>query len=196
MSGLRWAGAFLLILSGCPGDDSGGTGESDTDSSSQTSPSSSAGSMSGGDTESGSASMSGGSMSTEDTGTPSDTESTTNPGTDSDNPTSTTDPTGDTTNGVDECAGLGRKECSNNEACRPIACQPIVADNRGGFCLDANEFIGCISADTACAEVRTTACEGDDATVYVCPDACIPDMWLECPPPGDGDLTPCPDGGG
>jgi hypothetical protein len=126
----------------------------------------------------------------------SDTESTSDPGTDSEPATSTTDPTGGTTAGTDECAALDRTECSNNAKCRSIACSPVEENvvSGTGPCLGAAEFIGCISADTTCAEIRTATCEGDDATVYMCPDACIPDTWMECSPP-DGALMPCKDGG-
>jgi len=98
----------------------------------------------------------------------------------------------DTTAGADDCVGLGREECMANAACAPIACNLIEMTNNGValYCIGDVEFLGCQSAEIACAEVRTTTCMGDDAPVYVCPNACIPADWIECEPPAP-DLPPC-----
>lgn len=180
--------AFLLF--GCPGDpDDGGA---DTGSS-------------GGSGESSSASMSASSTTAPTTsasttvGTSDSTTVSTSTTTSDD--TTTTDATGDTTTAesseaestaADGCTGLGRDECMMNESCAPIACRQFMPDENGGmFCLGEAEFIGCRSADLSCDEMRTITCEGDDAPAYACMDDCIPDGWVECPAPADGDVPPC-----
>jgi hypothetical protein len=99
---------------------------------------------------------------------------------------------GDSTDGTDACIGLDRKACSMNPDCAAIACGPIVPDeSTAGFCLGGDEFLGCQDAHTVCDQVRTFTCMGDDAPVYVCPSACIPEDWMECPSPVDGQIMTC-----
>lgn len=110
-----------------------------------------------------------------------------------DDGSSGTSDSADDTGGKDGCAGLDRVACNDDPDCRPITCRPYEMPNIGitPWCLGDLEFIGCMRADTGCADVRTTTCEGKDDPVYMCSDACIPLTWMECDPPVDGDVPMC-----
>jgi hypothetical protein len=171
------------LLTGCPGDDTEGetaaetegepTGTGSTDASG-TDSMTSAGSQSG-------------------TSTTSTTTSSTNDTTATGDGSSTgADDTAGTTTGADKCDGLPRNECTENEACTPIACSPYQEQMIGEtqWCLGEPAYIGCRSADLGCAEVRTVACGPEDTTV-VCSDACLPGDFMECDPPVQGDVPMC-----
>lgn len=185
----------VVALLGCPSDDdaSGETEDSAGTETSSTTDSTSA-TASASSTSAGTDSASGTSASTTDS-TTDDSGTTAGPGTDGSSSGGTgTD--GATTGGAaDPCADLGREECVGDRGCEPIVCRPfeMMGD---GFCVGAEAFIGCRSAELNCAEVRTTTCEMMDATVYVCGNSCIPDAWMECAAPVDGQVNMCPGNGG
>jgi hypothetical protein len=114
--------------------------------------------------------------------------------------TGTTDPeessgggSGSSSGGRDACADLDREACTEMEACTPILCglYEMTQDGTTPWCLAGPEFIGCRSADINCPAVRAVTCEGDDAPIYVCPDGCTPDGFMECDPPVNGDVPAC-----
>jgi hypothetical protein len=72
--------------------------------------------------------------------------------------------------------------------CMPIGGRPIEMPGDGA-CLGAREFIECQDA-AGCLEVITYACAGDDATIYEFGDSCVPEGWIDCPPPPI-ELLPC-----
>jgi hypothetical protein len=79
------------------------------------------------------------------------------------------------------------------EGCMPIACAAYEMNAAGAtpWCLGEPQFIGCRSADLECTKQRTITCEGDDAPVYACRDDCIPDGFMLCDPPVDGEVPGC-----
>jgi hypothetical protein len=179
--GLKWIAMTLPVLVvGCSGDaiegmSDSGTTAGDTTGDSEATSSASQTSTSGAGTSSTTTGMTS-SSSTADTGVSSSGED-----------------TGKGTTGGDACADLPRDECTEARDCEPIACSPFVMMDIGvtPWCIGETEFVGCRTADKSCNEVRTTTCEGDDATVYVCTTDCIPDGWLKCDPPVQGGVQPC-----
>lgn len=185
---------MLTLVGGCPGDDGADDGATGTDSTSSTG-------TGGGSDATGTASMTGASGSqsgTSTTGTAS-VSTTDATGSSSADGSSTSAGSSGSTTGADACAGLGRAECTEAEQCAPIACRPFEMTMGPGimpWCLGEPEYVGCRSADIGCAEVRTVACGSGDAPTYVCPDSCIPEDFMECDPPIDGEVSMCPGNGG
>lgn len=174
--------AATALLAGCPGDDVEGETAAETEGESTGTGSTDA---TGSASMTTSASQSG----TSTTGT--STSSTSDDTTAGSDGTSTTG-VDETTGTIDECDGLPRNECVENEACAPISCNPFQEQMMGQtqWCLGDAAYIGCRAADLGCAEVRTVACGPEDDTV-VCPDACIPSDYTECDPPVEGNVPMC-----
>ncbi len=104
---------------------------------------------------------------------------------------------GDTTEGATSeastsegvtCEGLDREACNDNEMCMPIGGRPIVMMG-DGVCIGEPEYLECQDA-IGCGDAITYGCENKEATIYEFIDTCIPEGWMECPPPPI-DLMPC-----
>jgi hypothetical protein len=178
-------GCCLMALSGCPADEEGASeGEGSEGSGSEGSGSTTtAGTSTAGQSE-----TSAGTSAT----------STTSAGTDT---SAGTEGSGSATTAVDEgstgagdpCNGLSREECNAEPDCMPITCSPYVMGPDPGvtpWCIGDQEFLECVTM-TGCDDVRTVACEGDDAPAYACPSSCIPPGWNECSAPAEGEIPMC-----
>jgi hypothetical protein len=112
---------------------------------------------------------------------------------DSESGTSETDSAGGAE--VDPCIELTEPPCENPEVdyqCMPVYAHELILHGDGddaGYCQSAAVFLGCISADSDCAQELSYWCSGE--SFYETELACQPPGAEACEAPGPI-VGPCP----